>query len=99
MRFLSVMPYQCYLMALGRTTHHSRDIALKRRKLGLPDKPEVASMPFPVCKDSLDHAGSLSYYDFGSYDQPFPRYSAKKSNYAKIMATLSQNYGNPISIG
>ena len=91
--------FQCYFMALGITAHHSRDIILERRKLRLPYKPEVASISFPVCTDSLSHAGSLLYYDFGSYDQPFPRYSAKKSNYAKIMATLSQNYGNPISIG
>ena len=98
-RFLWVMPVQWYFIDLGRTTHHSRDITLKRRKLGLPDEPEVASSSFPVCTDSLGATGSLLYYDFGSYDQPFVIYSAKKSNYAKIMATLSQNYGNPISIG
>ena len=93
------MPVQWYFIDLGRTTHHSRDITLKRRKLGLPDEPEVASSSFPVCTDSLGATGSLLYYDFESYDQPFVIYSAKKSNYAKIMATLSQNYGNPISIG
>ena len=93
------MLVQCYFITLGRTPHHSRNIAQKRSKLGLPDKKEVASRSFPVYIDSLDHTGSLLYYHFGPYDQPFPRYSAKKSNYAKIMATLSQNYGNPISIG
>ena len=83
------MPVQCYFMGFGCTTYHSRDIALKRRNLGLPDKPEVASRAFSVGTDSLGYTGSLVYYDFGSYDQPLPRYSAKKSNYAKIMATLS----------
>ena len=56
----------------------SRNIDLKRHKLGLPDKPEVAQTTFPIFTDSLVHTGSLLYYDFGSYDQPFPRYSAKK---------------------
>ena len=65
----------------------------------MSDKPEVASSSFPVCRDSLGHTDSLLYYDFGSYDQSFRRYSAKKGNYAKIMATLPQHYGNPITIG
>ena len=86
-------------MIFGRGAHHSRDITLKRRKLGLPDEPEVASSSFPVCTDSLGATGSLLYYDFGSYDQPIARYSAKRRNYAKFLATLPQNYGNPTSIG
>ena len=68
--------------------------ALKRLKLGLPHKPEAALTPLPVCTDSLGHYGPMSFYDFGSYDQPFPRYSARLTvpelwqPYRKIMATL-----------
>ena len=71
-------------------------LAPKRNRLGFPDKPEVVSRSFLVCTDSLDHTGSLLYYDFGSYDQPFPRYSAKRvimpklwQPYRKTMATLT----------
>ena len=33
-RILWVMPVQCYFLALGRTAHHYRDKALKRRRGG-----------------------------------------------------------------
>ena len=69
----------CYFMVWGRTAHHSRDIALKRVKLGLPHKPEVAMRSFPVCTNSLMHAGLMLFYDFGPYDLPFSRYCPMKT--------------------